>query len=168
MFLAEYGACRQRVANYGRIYGVLYQSCSPSRRDGIGERRFRNAVVHTSLTLMPCGVATNDECAIHDGVLGAISPVGCTFAAILSVRTDFTPVYTTPGTPASDKQRFRNERLRRSDARVFCWIWVWMRRPRRFAGRFADPYLARRHADTRPNDKRGQAEERSRGADRRR
>jgi hypothetical protein len=103
MFLAEYGACRQRVANYGRIYGVLYQSCSPSRRDGIGERRFRNAVVHTSLTLMPCGVATNDECAIHDGVLGAISPVGCTFAAILSVRTDFTPVYTTPGTPASDK-----------------------------------------------------------------
>jgi hypothetical protein len=31
------------------------------------------------------------------------------------------------------EQRFRNERVRRSDARVFCWIWVGTRRPRRFA-----------------------------------
>jgi hypothetical protein len=30
MFLADYAAWRPRVADYGRIYGVLYQSCSPS------------------------------------------------------------------------------------------------------------------------------------------
>jgi len=29
MFLDEYGAWRQRVADYGRIYGVQYQSCAP-------------------------------------------------------------------------------------------------------------------------------------------
>jgi hypothetical protein len=39
MFLAEYGARPQRVADYGRIYGVQYQSCSPSAVDGIGHRR---------------------------------------------------------------------------------------------------------------------------------
>jgi hypothetical protein len=39
MFLAEYGASRQRVADYGRIYEVQYQSCSPSARDGMGDRR---------------------------------------------------------------------------------------------------------------------------------
>src|ERR1700719_4623232 len=39
MFLAEYGARPQRVADYGMIYGVQYQSCSPSAVDGIGHRR---------------------------------------------------------------------------------------------------------------------------------
>src|SRR5580658_2108525 len=36
-------------------------------------------------------------------------------------------------TISSDAQRFRNERLRRTDARVFCWIYGLMRWPRRFA-----------------------------------
>jgi hypothetical protein len=30
-------------------------------------------------------------------------------------------------------QRFRNRGAATSDTRAFCWIWVWMRRPRRFA-----------------------------------